>query len=220
MQILRFPYATFETPLPSPVVALPTPVEVVVEEEFVDLPAPVMLNPEEVATREAAAKEEGHQEGFLKGLEQGKGEHAEQEAKIAELMQQVTIAVASVQNMYQEATDDFKRAILELSGALAMKIAGRALQEKPDEAVLQMLESLLPNLIEQPALTIEVHPDLADRLQEKIIRLSSAHGFVGQLKVAASAEVAPGDCKVEWDQGKAVLNQAVLQQKVKDLLGI
>ena len=165
-------------------------------------------------------EEEGHQEGFLKGLEQGKGEHAEQEAKIAELMQQVTIAVASVQNMYQEATDDFKRAILELSGALAMKIAGRALQEKPDEAVLQMLESLLPNLIEQPALTIEVHPDLADRLQEKIIRLSSAHGFVGQLKVAASAEVAPGDCKVEWDQGKAVLNQAVLQQKVKDLLGI
>ena len=86
--------------------------------------------------------------------------------------------------------------------------------------MLQMLDTLIPNLIEQPSLVIEVHPDMADHLQEKIIRLSSGHGFVGQVKVVASAEVAGGDCKVEWEQGRAVLNQAVLQQKIKDLLGI
>ena len=223
MQILRFPYTSFEAP-PAPVVSLPTPVEqqpvVILEEEFIDLPTQLTLTQEEMAAREAIAKEEGYKEGLAKGIEQGRGEQAELEAKIAEVLQHVSISIASVQNMYQEAAGDFKRAVLELSGALSLKIAGRALQEKPDEAVMQMLESLLPNLIEQPSLVIEVHPDLADRLQEKIIRLSSAHGFVGQLKVAASAEVAAGDCKVEWEQGKAVLNQAALQQKIKDLLGI
>lgn len=223
MQILRFPYASFEAP-PAPVVEVPTPpiepTATILEEEFVDLPTQLTLTQEEIESREAAAKEIGYQEGLVKGIEQGKGEHAELEQKIEEALQHVTIAIASVQNMYQEAAGEFKRAVLELSGALAMKLAGRALQEKPDEAVLQMLESLLPNLIEQPSLVIEVHPDLADRLQEKIIRLSSVHGFVGQLKVVASAEVAAGDCKVEWEQGKAVLNQAALQQKIKDLLGM
>ena len=221
MQILRFPYASFEVPLP-PVVEVPVMVEtvsIVTEEEFVDLPTQIVLTQEEMAAREEAAKQAGYQEGLIKGLEQGKGERADLEEKTNELLQQLTIAVASVQNMYQETASEFRRATLELSGAIALKLAGRALQEKPDEAIMQMLESLLPNLIEQPSLVVEVTPELADRLQEKIIRLSSAHGFVGQLKVVASADVAPGDCKVEWEQGKAVLNQAALQQKIKDLLG-
>ncbi len=223
MQILRFPYASFEVSLPeivqvpeSATVETPTPAN----EEFVDLPAPRVFTQEEVTAKEEAAKAEGYQEGLAKGLEQVKTEQTERDDRMAELLQQINIAIANVQSIYTETTQEFGQAIAQLSGALALKIAGKALKEKPEEAVLQMLESLIPNLIEQPELTIEVHPELADRLQEKIISLSSAQGFVGQLKVVAAADVAPGDCKVEWGQGRAVLNQAVLQQKVKDLLGV
>lgn len=225
MQILRFPFQTFETPIQeiapilSSTAANDAP-ENEGEEAFVDLPTHISLTQEEIAAKEEAARVLGFQEGFTQATEQAAGEQKERDEKIAELLQQLTIAVASVQNMYQEAAADFKQAIIQLSSALAYKIAGRAMKEKPDDAILQMLEGLLPNLIAQPELLIEVHPDLADGLQEKINSVSSAQGFTGRLKVVASAEVPLGDCKVEWAQGKAVLNQSTLQQKINDLLGV
>lgn len=225
MQILRFPFQTFKTPLQEfvPLLDIKPANDAPAnegEEVFIDLPTHVSLTQEEIAAKEEAARVLGFQDGFTQGMEQGTGEKKERDEKLAELLQQLTIAVASVQNMYQEAASEFKQALVGLSSALAHKIAGRALKEKPDEAILQMLEGLLPNLIAQPELLIEVHPDVADSLQEKIISVSSAQGFTGQLKVVASAEVPLGDCKVEWAQGKAVLNQSTLQQKINDLLGV
>ena len=223
MQIARFPFVPFEAP-PPPVMEVP-PSSVAAEaptaeEAFVDLPTQALLTQEELAARESAARAEGLQEGMAKGLEQGRGERLQLDEKLADSLQHLTIALASVQNMYQEAMQEFRQASYRLSGAVALKIAGKALQEKPDEAIMQMLDSLIPDLVEQPSLVIGVHSEMVDHLQEKIIRLSSERGFAGQLKIEASAEVAQGDCTVVWEQGRAVLNQAALQQKVKDLLGV
>lgn len=226
MQISRFSFPSFEAPLQDavPTLKMPPANDAVtgeeVKETFADLPQQILLTEEEVAIKEEAARVAGFQEGFAQGAEQAAAEQKARDEQIAELLQQLTIAVASVQNMYEEASAEFRKAVVQLSSAVSYKIAGKALKEKPDEAIIQMLEGLLPNLISQPRLVVEVHPELADRLQEKIISVSSAQGFTGQLNVVASADVPLGDCRVEWEQGKAVLNQSVLQQKINDLLGV
>lgn len=227
MQIARFPFQSFDAGALAEEAARATsavpqtqPEETSPEEGFVPLPQQVAMTQEELAQKEAFAHAQGAAEGYAKGLAEGKGEHAALEQQVADQLRQMTIAIASVENMYKEAEGEFREAIKQLSGALALKIAGKALADKPEEAILQTLEQLLPNLIRQPELRIEVHPDLADRLQEKIIRLSSEMAFPGTIAVVASAEVATGDCRVEWASGRAVLNQAVLQQKLRELLGM
>lgn len=221
MHILRFPFSSLELAAPLVEVLPEQPrAQTTPEENFVDLPTQILLTQEEMAIREETAKADGYTEGFAKGLEQGRGERAQIDEKIVEMLPQLGISIASVQNMYTEAANDFRQAILQLSNAIAFKLAGKALQEKPDEAILQMLDSLVPQLIEQPKLVITVHPDAADHLQEKIIRLSSDHSFTGELKIVSSAEVPVGDCKVEWEQGNAVLSQTKLRDKIKQLLEI
>lgn len=220
MQIVRFPFANFDRAEEAPPPLAIVPEEPASAEAFIPLPQQIALTQEELEAKEKAAFEKGFAEGVQQGITEGKGIHAALEAQLAELLQQLNILIASLENPYQEAAESFRTAVKELSGAVAFKLAGRALQEKPEEAVLAMLEGLLPNLIKKPELRIEVHPELVDRLQEKIIRLSSEQSFSGRLDVVASAEVPVGDCRVEWANGKAVLNQAALQEKVKELLGL
>ena len=230
MQILRFPFQDFEVlpteaelaelkKLESPL--LQGNVSVTDEppaEGFTDLPVAVRYSEEEVQAREAAAEIAGREAGFAEGLAQGQGEHAKREEQLLEVLQQASVAMATIQNMYTESLTEMKQAVLTLSGQIAMKLAGKAMRERPDEAISAMVESLIPQLIQQPEIKIYVHPDVADSLQEKIISLSSRLGFAGRVDVVASADLERGDCRVEWPKGDAEMNQAALQQKLDEIL--
>lgn len=220
MQIVRFPFESLNAPEPE-VEQAPPPANdslEAAEAEFKDLPETVLYTEEQVAAREGISYAKGVDDGMATGLAQGKGERLAIEQRTAEALESLKMIMVGAEDVYKTSLADAKGELVKLAGAIAVKLAGRALKERPDEAVAQLLESLIPHLIQQPAVKIFVHPDMADSLQEKIISLSSQWNLSGRVSVHPAAELEPGDCKVEWENGSALLDKAALKAKFEAIL--
>lgn len=221
MQIVRFPFEALDAPEQKVEEVPPPPANDSVEggeAEFKDLPETIVYTEEEMLAKEAASYAKGVDDGMAKGIEEGKSERFVIEQQIAQALESLKMIMVGAEEVYKTSLADAKGELVKLAGAIAMKLAGRALKERPDEAVAQLLDSLIPHLIQQPAVKIFVHPSMADSLQEKIISLSSQWNLSGRCSVHPSAELEPGDCRVEWENGSALLDKAALKAKFEAIL--
>lgn len=193
-------------------------VESVQGAEFIEMPEVIRLTEEDAKAREAAAFEKGKAEGYEAGLAAGKGERLEADQRLADTIEALRMVLVGAEEQFDQSVTGIKRQLLQVSGDIAMKLASRALRERPDEAVLAMLEQVIPHIIQQPAIKIFVHPDMADSLQEKIISLSSGASLAGRCSVHPSAELAPGDCRVEWVNGSAQMDHKALADRLRAII--
>ena len=60
---------------------------------------------------------------------------------------------------------------------------------------------------------MEIHPDAAGGIQAHLAELS-AQLDLGQIEIRGSGDLAPGSCKINWNDGGAVRDAAAISAKI------
>jgi flagellar assembly protein FliH len=90
---------------------------------------------------------------------------------------------------------------VEVAVAVARKLAPALVAGEPFAEISALASSCFRELIAAPHIAVRVNDELYAAIREKLEAIARARGFEGRLVVLAEAEVAPGDCRIEWADG-------------------
>jgi flagellar assembly protein FliH len=156
-----------------------------------------MHNLEEVAALEAKAYERGLNDATARAAQ----EFADAMGTLARLSQMLLGRLATeAETLRNDATS--------VALAAAKSIAGRALDQFGEEAVLGAIQEALSQLRTAPRLLIRVAPHLEGGLSPRIQDMAEQSGLTGAIVVRADASIAVGDVHLDWADGSIQHDQS------------
>ncbi|WP_237154433.1 FliH/SctL family protein [Oryzibacter oryziterrae] len=193
----RFLFDTdFSAPLPRPEpVAPPEPT--------------VMLRDHEAAL--AAAEAAGYQRGLAEGRESAEARSAgrlvEEATRLANAAQSI-LAVLDTERFRIEAE------AMRLAEVIGLKLAGSLIERQPRELVLAVIEDAFVPLRKAPHLVVRLAKEDSAAIHDELTRLARERGFEGRLVVLGEADMARGDCRIEWADGGMILDRVATEAAV------
>ena len=97
---------------------------------------------------------------------------------------------------------------VDVAVAVARKLAPALVGGEPFAEISALASSCFRELIAAPHVAVRVNDELYAAIREKLEAIARGRGFEGRLVVLAEAEVAPGDCRIEWADGGINRNNA------------
>lgn len=171
---------------------------------------------DELAHAVAAAEQRGYQQGFAAGQHEAQAEAnrrlAMAQEEIGQAMLTIARGVAGVeQRMETEAVD--------VAVAVARKLCAELIAAEPLAEITALVADCFRHLVATPHLVVRINDSLYEAARERIELLAKQSGFAGRLVLLADPEIAGGDCKIEWADGGVVLERAVVEAKIDELVG-
>jgi len=105
---------------------------------------------------------------------------------------------------------------LGIAAAVARKLARALVAGEPMAEIEALASGCLGELRGAPHVAIRVHESLHAQTQQKLAEIAAARGFEGRLVVLGVADVAPGDCRLEWADGGMVRDQAATEKLIDE----
>jgi flagellar assembly protein FliH len=147
-----------------------------------------------LAEAETAAQRRGYDDASTDaGIEAERRTALALEAIAASLAEASTTLKAIEARLECEAVD--------VAVAVARKLAPALVGGEPFAEISALASSCFRELIAAPHVAVRVNDELYAAIREKLEAIARARGFEGRLVVLAEAEVAPGDCRIEWADG-------------------
>jgi flagellar assembly protein FliH len=155
---------------------------------------PVTLKPEQYD----ALKKESYDLGFAAGQKTGFDEQAERlAATLAEVGQTIEAMIGNMQALQKQSEQGMRRMALAIARKLLPDFTARnGIQE-----IEAMLNHVMDEMAHEPRLVVRVHESQFDAISNKIGELSAQKAYTGKVVVLADAEIAAGDCRIEWADG-------------------
>lgn len=147
-----------------------------------------------LAEAETAAQRRGYEDARTDaGIEAERRTALALEAIAASLAEASTTLKAIEARLECEAVD--------VAVAVARKLAPALVGGEPFAEISALASSCFRELIAAPHVAVRVNDELYAAIREKLEAIARARGFEGRLVVLAEADVAPGDCRIEWADG-------------------
>lgn len=105
---------------------------------------------------------------------------------------------------------------VEVATAVAKKLAYELVARDPIAEIATLATTCLRELRSAPHIVARVHEDLHAEVQAQLTEIAAARGFEGRLIVLGEADIAPGDCRLEWADGGVVRDQAATEALIND----
>jgi flagellar assembly protein FliH len=166
--------------------------------------------------RRADAESVAYRNGFAAGHAQ-----AENEA---------TRHIANTLNVVADGLERLDRALktiearleieaVEVAVAVASKLAPELIAREPLTEITALATDCFQHLVNAPHVVVHVGADIYAATKEKLTEIAQARGFEGRLLVQPDAQVAPGDCRIEWAEGGVNRDEAATRATIDDLVG-
>ncbi|MFZ4762749.1 MAG: hypothetical protein ACOYK8_08045 [Alphaproteobacteria bacterium] len=106
---------------------------------------------------------------------------------------------------------------IKLAVLLAKHLVPQLMSRHPMEEIDNILGQVLALRVEEPRITLKVHPMMVEEVKSRFTVLAEQAGFSGKYLVLAEAGLQPPDIKAEWQSGgmERLINQ--LWDQAKDL---
>jgi flagellar biosynthesis/type III secretory pathway protein FliH len=101
---------------------------------------------------------------------------------------------------------------------LVGKIAGDALAQAPEKAIIAMIEDCLGVLQNQPKINLLVHPTCFKPIEDKLREIVIQHHLENTITLKESADLNVGDARIDWGTGNADRDMDALWGQVKDMI--
>ena len=111
-----------------------------------------------------------------------------------------------------------KKAAFDLAVTAAKKIAGSALNAFPESEIEATIQDCLAEMPDQSRLVVAVSENLQDTITSKLQDIAEQQNFEGRIRVSGSAELALGDCKVEWSDGGIERQTETIEKKITEIV--
>ncbi len=162
--------------------------------QTVERRVPVTLKPEQLD----ALKKESFDAGFVEGQKAGLDQQTHKlhtavthlDARLGELMQHLV-------HDQQSRDAEIRNAVLAIAKKFLPDMTSRhGLQE-----IQAMLAEVIAEMAHEPRLVVRVHETEFDSLNSRIAEITAQKAYAGKVVVLADADIAAGDCRVEWADG-------------------
>lgn len=178
-----------------------------VERSYAPKAPPPKFSAEEVEAAKIAARAEGEAAGraaaygeHQQNLEQALGAIAGQLAEIAGAEERSRIAA--------------RKEAVELATAIARKLAGRLIARQPQAEVEALVLRCMDDMRDEPRLVVRAADSVVQLLDQRLDQLIAQSGFGGKVVLVPDATMASTDCRVDWADGSAERQQAMLEKEV------
>ncbi len=159
----------------------------------------------------AAARGEGQKAGFELGVQHALGEI---EKTAADALQQIAEQIAHLGGAHERAIVNIRADAARLAFNIADRLAAGLIEREPLGEIENLVGECLGRLQAEPRIVIRVAEDLVEPLHERIGQLSTSTGFAGKIVLIGEPQMAIGDCRIEWPDGGAERDMAVLLNDV------
>ncbi|OKH89013.1 FliH/SctL family protein [Thalassospira sp. TSL5-1] len=182
-------------------------------EEEAPPPPPAIYTEEQMQTMlrdtETRAREEAFAQGHQEGLTQGREEILSSlEKAVSDTAAQIAAWMNHIDELQKRAHASTAEDAIHVTQAIVKKLLPVWMSENSTAEIEQIIRQSLSNLFDAPKVLIQVHPEIADSLQDRVAEIARSRGFSGQAVVVGEASIAKGDCRVSWGDGTAVRDQA------------
>ncbi len=186
--------------------------------ELPHIPVEPTFSLEELEQQKKEAYAAGFKDATKEAEQRAKNEALQTEkalqATLADLSKQLTVLVGERAKLLESKQKELADLVL----SIARKVAGSALKQDPFAPVSDLLQGCLDALTEDQKVTIFVHPTLCTALSKKLPSITSGTGFTAEITVAADPNITRESCRIEWPNGHAEYDPAVIWQTLESLI--
>ncbi|MFY9288563.1 MAG: FliH/SctL family protein [Alphaproteobacteria bacterium] len=156
--------------------------------------APVTLKPEQVD----ALKKEAYDAGYIAGQKAAAEQHAQGiQLSLNQLDSKISHLLQNFQDVQKEQDVQMRAAVL----AIAKKLLPDLTAKHGLTEIQALLNDAIAEMVHEPRLVVRIHESEFDAVNTKIHEITVQKAYAGKVVVLADAEIAQGDCRVEWADG-------------------
>ena len=170
----------------------------------------------ETAQKIAAAEARAYRDGFDAALSEAK---SESDRRAALALEEIAIGVRSIATGFSGIEARMETEAVDVAVAVARKLCSELMAGEPLAEIMALVSDCFSHLVSTPHLVVRVNDGLYDAAQKRIEQLAKQSGFAGRLVILAEPDIETADCKIEWADGGMVLERAVIETKINELVG-
>lgn len=167
------------------------------------------LAPASGSTRRKALTEEDLAAARAEGFTQG------EQSELVRIERVTSESLRAIANLMQlmlgrlnDEAHSLRRDARDVALAAARSIAGSALDAYGADRVEAIVSEAVSHLRDAPRLVVRVSPDLAARLEERLIGCAHEAGFTGEIAIRPDPDAQSGDCVLDWGDGRIIHDRA------------
>jgi flagellar assembly protein FliH len=169
-----------------------------------------------LAAHEAAIAE-AETRGYHNGMASAEAQaRTEAERRTAIAFERIGDAIAVLQQSLAGVESRFEAEAVEVAVAVARKLAAALIAREPLAEVTALADTCFRELLSAPHVVVRVNEGLYAQAKEKLEDVARARGFEGRLVVLGEADIATGDCRIEWADGGLVRDRAATEQAISE----
>lgn len=161
----------------------------------------------------------GYQEGQQVGLTEGQQERFALDQQLATALESTISQLTTLVSEYQAKLKETYENVTLMAVEIARKIAGDALRDDPMPRIETMVRECVSQMMKEPKIIVNVHTSLFDIMQQKLHVISQEKGLGDAISVEENAALAPADCKIDWQDGGALLDTAHMWREIEKVVG-
>jgi flagellar assembly protein FliH len=170
----------------------------------------------EAERRRADAESVAYRDGFSAGHEKATNEATQH---IATTLQVVADGLARIEQALKAIEARLEIEAVEVAVAVASKLAPELIAREPMTEVTALVTDCFQHLVSAPHVLVQVNADIYEATKDKLDEIAAARGFAGRVLVQSDAQLAPGDCRIEWAEGGINRDEAATKTTIDEIVG-
>ena len=170
----------------------------------------------EIAQKVAEAEARAYRAGYEAAQHEAK---VESDRRAALALEEIAIAIKGIASRFASIETRMETEAVDVAVAVARKLCVELVAREPLGEIMALVSDCFSHLVSTPHLVVRINDGLYDAARAQIERLAAQAGFEGRLVILAEPTIATGDCRIEWADGGVVLDRAVIETKISELVG-
>ncbi len=162
---------------------------------------------QEVEGQIQALKDSAYQEGFSKGLSEGREQGLnEMKAVYEPKIELISEALLSLEQSKQKVFESTRSALIELVFQMTKQIILREIKHEPDY-VSRLVSELVERMGIKESVRVVIHPELLDQIESIKSSIRERFSELKNIQIEARSDVPLGGCRIEseWSRVDATL---------------
>src|SRR5215472_10582245 len=182
--------------------------------------AKYMFDQDFSAAEHEAALAAAEARGFHAGMNAAEAQaRTEAERRLAGAFERIAHGIEQLRASLRKVEDRFEAEAVEVALAVGRKLAADLIAREPFAEIAALADQCFRELLAAPHLVVRVNGALYGDAKAKLEDMARTRGFDGRLVVMAEAEIAPGDCRIEWADGGLKRDRAATEAAIAEAVG-
>jgi len=172
------------------------------------------------AAEHAAALAEAEARGYRAGVNAAEVQaRTEAERRLVLAFERIAGGVEQLRASLKRVEDTFEAEAVEVALAVGRKLAADLIEKEPFAEITALADQCFREMISAPHIVVRVNTELYSDAKQRLEEISRARGCECRLVVMSEVDIAPGDCRIEWADGRLKRDRAMTEAAIAEAVG-